>query len=122
MRYLVGELGIACGRVPERTGVWLPATQIKPERKICAIGVRVAQRTTLHGFGLNVSPALDDFENIIPCGIEDAPVTSIAAELGAAPSLIEVGEGLLPYLAELFSFESCIASPELAELSNQRAG
>jgi lipoyl(octanoyl) transferase len=76
------ELGLEVGRVEGRSGVWLPAGGGKPARKIAAIGVRVSRATTLHGFALNCDCDLGAFERIVPCGITDAGVTSITAELG----------------------------------------
>lgn len=112
---LLAGYGLTTGRVSERTGVWLPATSTRPERKIAAIGVRVAKRTTMHGFALNLDPDLSYFGRIIPCGIDDAGVTSVAAELGSAPSLVEAGKDLEPHLAELLSFRPYQSSPGLAE-------
>jgi lipoyl(octanoyl) transferase len=103
IRVLAGY-GIATGRVAGRTGVWLSATPTRPERKIAAIGVRVAKRTTMHGFALNVDPDLSWFGRIVPCGIDDAGVTSISAELGSAPPLTQVARDLEPPLAELLAF------------------
>ncbi len=76
------ELGLQVGRVDGRSGVWLPPAQERPARKLAAIGVRVARATTLHGFALNCDCDLDAFTPIIPCGIADAGVTSLSAELG----------------------------------------
>ncbi len=102
---VLAPLGIAGERVEGRTGVWLPAASGRPERKICAIGIRVARMTTMHGFALNVdADATGPFGNIVPCGIEDAGVTSIAEELGGAPSLVEVAAALEPHLARELSF------------------
>lgn len=142
---VLAQYGIMAGRVPGRTGVWLPADdpdfvapvatgphhaksvertghftpgalqiasvegqtaavpspgrQGRPERKICAIGIRVTRRTTMHGFALNISNDSAGFDNIVPCGIADATVTSMADELdGPAPSLLEVAERLEPLL------------------------
>jgi lipoyl(octanoyl) transferase len=75
-------LGLDVGRVDGRSGVWLPAGDGKPARKVAAIGVRVSRATTLHGFALNCNCDLDAFERIVPCGITDAGVTSISTELG----------------------------------------
>jgi lipoyl(octanoyl) transferase len=75
-------LGLQVGRVDGRSGVWLPAGGGRPARKIAAIGVRVSRATTLHGFALNCDCDLNAFERIVPCGITDAGVTSISAELG----------------------------------------
>jgi lipoyl(octanoyl) transferase len=75
-------LGLPAGRVDGRSGVWLSADGGRPARKVAAIGVRVSRATTLHGFALNCDCDLNPFERIVPCGITDAGVTSIAAELG----------------------------------------
>lgn len=75
-------LGLRAGRVDGRSGVWLPADGSRPERKVAAIGVRVARGVTLHGFALNCDCDLTAFGGIIPCGISDAGVTSLTAELG----------------------------------------
>ncbi|RBY79319.1 lipoate-protein ligase B [Blastococcus sp. TF02-09] len=80
------RLGVAAGRVEGRSGVWLPADEpgrgTRAERKIAAIGIRVARGVTMHGFALNCDPDLGAFGAIVPCGIPDADVTSLAAELG----------------------------------------
>ena len=112
IRVLAGY-GIATGRVPGRTGVWLSADSTRPERKIAAIGVRVAKRTTMHGFALDVDPDLGWFGRIVPCGIDDAGVTSIGAELGSAPSLAQVARDLEPGLAELLTFGPYEPAPDL---------
>ncbi len=103
---LLAEFGVASGRVEGRTGVWLRATGRRPERKIAAIGIRVSRQTTMHGFALNISGALDRFDNIVPCGIEDAGVTSLEQEIqGDPPSLVDVARRLEPHLTELLAFE-----------------
>ena len=76
------DLGLQAGRVAGRSGVWLPAAGGKPERKVAAIGVRIAKGVTMHGFALNCDPDLAGFDRIVPCGIADAGVTSLTAELG----------------------------------------
>jgi len=93
------ELGLATTRVEGRSGVWV--VDEKGERKIAAIGIRVARGVTMHGFALNVEPDLSPFEAIIPCGIEDAAVTSLAIELGRSISIDEV----LP-IVEKYMYES----------------
>jgi lipoyl(octanoyl) transferase len=93
------ELGLITTRVEGRSGVWV--VDEKGERKIAAIGIRVARGVTMHGFALNVEPDLSPFEAIIPCGIEDAAVTSLAIELGRSISVDEV----LP-VVEKFMYES----------------
>jgi lipoyl(octanoyl) transferase len=81
-------LGVTAGRVEGRSGVWLPADEPgqghRPERKVAAIGIRVARGVTMHGFALNCDPDLGAFGAIVPCGIPDAGVTSLSAELGRA--------------------------------------
>ena len=76
------ELGLETVRVPGRSGVWVPADETRPQRKVGAIGVRVSRATTLHGFALNCDCDLAAFSAIVPCGIADAGVTSLTAELG----------------------------------------
>ena len=93
------ELGLAVTRVEGRSGVWV--VDSKGERKIAAIGIRVARGVTMHGFALNVEPDLSAFETIIPCGIKDATVTSLAIELGRSISIDEV----LP-VVEKYMYES----------------
>jgi lipoyl(octanoyl) transferase len=91
-------------RVPGRTGVWLPADGRGPERKIAAIGVRVADGVTLHGFALNCDADLSYFDRIVPCGISDAGVTSLTRELERDVTVGEVlalVEEHLPGLVEL---------------------
>lgn len=75
-------LGLRTGRVGGRSGVWVPADDVRPARKIGAIGIRVARGTTLHGFALNCDCDLGAFGSIVPCGIADAGVTSLTEELG----------------------------------------
>jgi lipoyl(octanoyl) transferase len=76
------DFGVDAGRVDGRSGVWLPADGARPARKIAAIGIRVARGTTLHGFALNCDCDLQAYSTIVPCGISDAGVTSLTAELG----------------------------------------
>src|SRR3954465_3902899 len=79
-------LGVATERVEGRSGVWVRADEPehghRPDRKVAAIGVRVAKGVTMHGFALNCDPDMTAFANMIPCGIVDAGATSLTAELG----------------------------------------
>ena len=79
---MLAEYGLTTGRIRGRSGVWLAADGRRLERKIAAIGVRVATGTTMHGFALNVDPDLRSFDRIIPCGFTDVGVTSMTTELG----------------------------------------
>ncbi|AXE39259.1 lipoyl(octanoyl) transferase LipB [Acidipropionibacterium virtanenii] len=122
---LLAGYGLRCGRVPGRTGVWFPSDGHGPERKICAIGIRVSRQTALHGFALNIDPDTAGFDNIIPCGIADADVTTVARELrrvhGPAtpvPSLVEVAHRLEPVLAELLAFGPYTMSPDIPRRSH----
>ena len=84
------RLGVHTGRVEGRSGVWLAADDRGPERKIAAIGIRVQRSVTMHGFEINCDPDLAAFDKIIPCGIRDAGVTSLSAELDRDVTVAEV--------------------------------
>ena len=92
------ELGLSTGRVAGRSGVWTP----DGARKVAAIGIRVARRVTMHGFALNCDPDLTAYARIIPCGISDATVTSLSAELGRhvpTPEVLPLLAAALPALS-----------------------
>ncbi|MFC3298932.1 lipoyl(octanoyl) transferase LipB [Arthrobacter agilis] len=76
------ELDIEGIRIEGRSGVWLAASNSRPARKIAAIGIRVKNRVTMHGFAVNCSNDLAPFQQIVPCGISDAGVTTISEEIG----------------------------------------
>ena len=90
------EFGIRAERYCERSGVWI--RDEKGDRKIAAIGLRVAKGVTMHGFALNVNPDLSAYAKIIPCGIADAKVTSLSAELGRDITTSEVMPILKRYI------------------------
>src|SRR4051794_2641892 len=106
------ELGVTVGRVAGRSGAWLPADGFRPERKIAAIGIRVAQGVTMHGFSLNCASDLGGFGQIVPCGIPDAGVTSLSAELGRDVTVAEV----VPLV------EDALRRADLAGYGTQRGG
>ena len=93
------DLGIAALRVEGRSGVWI--RDDKGDRKIAAIGIRVAKGVSMHGFALNVNPDLAAFSQIVPCGIADADVTSLEVELARPITIEEVAP-----LVERHVFES----------------
>ena len=114
----------AAGRIQGRSGVWLPADGRRPERKIAAIGVRVQAGVTMHGFALNCEPDLTAFDRIVPCGITDAGVSSLAVELGRSVPVSEVLdatadavtaalEGALPVAEHVVSRATTLAGLDL---------
>ena len=108
------ELGLTtAARVKGRSGVWLPAGEQRQERKIAAIGVRVAQGATMHGFALNCDPDLTWFDRIVPCGISDAGVTSLSAELGRDVTVAEVAGPVRRHLDDLLSWREYERTPDL---------
>ncbi|TYC98580.1 lipoyl(octanoyl) transferase LipB [Arthrobacter echini] len=84
------HFGLAGVRIDGRSGVWMAETADAPARKIAAIGIRVKNRVTMHGFALNCSNDLAPFQQIVPCGISDAGVTTISAETGRTISPVDV--------------------------------
>ena len=86
--HVCADLGVTAIRIEGRSGVWIQDG--RGDRKIAAIGIRVAKGTTMHGFALNVNPDLAAFGQIVPCGIADADVTSLEIELGRSITIEEV--------------------------------
>jgi lipoyl(octanoyl) transferase len=104
------DLGLpGTGRVEGRSGVWLPAGDqdgaVRPERKIAAIGIRVASGVTMHGVAMNISNSLAGFHKIVPCGISDAGVATFELETGRATPLAQVAAALRTRLTELLSWQ-----------------
>ena len=93
---VLAEFGITAGRLSGYTGVWIG------DRKIAAIGVKVSQGVTTHGFALNVSTDLSLFTHILACGIPDKGVTSMAVELGSAPPMRAVEDAVVARFSERF--------------------
>jgi lipoyl(octanoyl) transferase len=108
------SLGLQTGRVEGRSGVWVPgdldADGGRPARKIAAIGIRVARATTLHGFALNCDCDLDAFSSIVPCGISDAGVTSLTAELGRGVTVDDVAGTVADALRDALDGRTALAS------------
>jgi len=105
------ELGLTAMQIEGRSGAWVAADDRGPARKVAAIGVRVAQRVTLHGFALNCNPDLSWFDRIVPCGISDAGVTSLSRELGREITVADALPVVESHLAGL------LAAPDLENLS-----
>ena len=97
------EYGIIAQRMEGQTGVWLGVGSIEA-RKICAMGVKSSRWVTMHGLGFNVNSDLRYFDHIIPCGISDKSVTSMAFELGEEVDMKELSNKLLVNMANLFEF------------------
>jgi lipoyl(octanoyl) transferase len=93
------EFGVQAGRVEGRSGVWLHADGGRPDRKVGAIGIRVARGVTMHGFALNCDCDLSWFDRIVPCGISDAAVTSLSAEAGRTVTVADALEPVERHLA-----------------------
>ena len=98
------EYGIPGERMQGLTGVWIDKESANP-RKICAFGVRCSRWVTMHGFAFNINTNMAYFKNIIPCGISDKAVTSLASELGREVLMSEVKEKLKAHLAAVFGFK-----------------
>jgi lipoyl(octanoyl) transferase len=106
------DLGLDTARVPGRSGVWLRADVGRPERKIAALGIRVSQGVTMHGFALNCDVDLSWYDRFVPCGIDDAGVTSLTAELGHAVTVYDVLPGVRRHLTELLAWAPYDPTPD----------
>jgi lipoyl(octanoyl) transferase len=104
------ELGLETQRIAGRSGVWVGADERGPARKVAAIGIRVAQGVTMHGFALNCDANLDWYSRIIPCGIADAGVTSLTAELGRTITVAEVSPVVERHLPTILATERSLVA------------
>jgi len=103
---VVHGLGITgAGRVEGRSGVWLPADDRGPERKIAALGIRVSRGVTMHGFALNCDVDLGWYDRFVPCGIADAGVTSLSTELGRDVTVHDVLPSVEEHLTDLLAWD-----------------
>ncbi|MPZ60860.1 MAG: lipoyl(octanoyl) transferase LipB [Propionibacteriales bacterium] len=110
---ICADVGVKTGRVHGRSGVWLPADDRGPERKVGAIGIRVSRGVTMHGFSLNANCDLGWYKTIVPCGIEDAGVTSLSAEAGREVTVKEVLSLARKHLTRLLDWSPYDRSPDL---------
>jgi len=110
------DFGVTTARVPGRTGVWLraddPAVGTRPERKIAALGIRVRARTAMHGFSLNCNVDLGWYDRFVPCGIDDAGVTSLSRELGRDVTVADVLPSVEKHLGELLAWTPYTPTPD----------
>ncbi len=104
--------GVETARVPGRSGVWLRATPERPERKIGAIGIRVSRGVTMHGIALNCDVDMSWYDRFVPCGISDAGVTSLSAELGRDVPVTEVLPVLQRELERMLRWEDYTPTPD----------
>jgi lipoyl(octanoyl) transferase len=100
------EFGVDTTRVDGRSGVWLRGAPGQPDRKVAAIGIRVARGVTMHGFALNCDCDLSWFERIVPCGIPDATVTSLSAESGSLVTVEAAAHVVERHLADVLGRRS----------------
>ena len=114
----LADYGVVAGRIEGLTGVWLDYVEQKNPRKICAMGVKASRWVTMHGFALNINTNLHYFSHIVPCGIPDKAVTSLAQELGEPQKIEEVEERLLEHLADIFEMKLVFQRPvdQIAEV------
>jgi lipoyl(octanoyl) transferase len=98
----LAEYGLDAGRIEGLTGVWLGYKTGEVPRKICAIGVRTSRWVTMHGFAFNINTDLQYFNYIVPCGIKDKAVTSLAKEMGHEVDIKEVEEKLKRHFETVF--------------------
>ena len=102
----LADYGLKAGRIEGLTGVWLGDDLANgPARKICAMGVKASRWVTMHGFALNINTDLGYFNHIVPCGITDKTVTSMAVELGYEVPLNEVMTHVWQHMAHLFEMK-----------------
>jgi lipoyl(octanoyl) transferase len=106
------DLGVTTARVPGRSGVWIAADSRGPERKVAALGIRVSRGVTMHGFALNCDVDLGWYDRFVPCGISDAGVTSLSAELGRDVTPREVVPLVERHVAELLAWAPYTPTPD----------
>ncbi len=113
------DLGLATRRITGRSGVWVPGDDRRPDRKVAAIGVRVARGVTMHGFALNCDPDLAAFDRIVPCGLTDAGVTSLSLELGRTVSVQDARPTVMRRLQEGLDGHIPVVADDIAPLSER---
>jgi len=105
-----GDYGVVAGRIDGLTGVWIDADQGLGARKIAALGVKSSRWVTMHGFAFNLNTDLTFFDLIVPCGIGDRGVTSLARECGQPIDEERAAQRVLHHLTELFGWNLEYAS------------
>ena len=126
------DFGVAATRVEGRSGVWVSGPSGGPavaagggaDRKVGAIGIRIARGVTMHGFALNCDCDLSWFDRIVPCGIRDATVTTLSAEAGRPVSVADALEVIQPHLADVLGarhWRTVTGTSELMPLTGARS-
>ncbi|WP_235857163.1 lipoyl(octanoyl) transferase LipB [Occultella glacieicola] len=108
---LCADLGVHAERVEGRSGVWIVGVDGGPDRKLAAIGVRVAKGVTMHGVAVNACPDLSAFERIVPCGITGTGVISLTELLGRQVDVTECADLLTPHLARNLAVVRAAVAP-----------
>ncbi|BBG01248.1 MULTISPECIES: lipoyl(octanoyl) transferase LipB [Pseudonocardia] len=117
------DLGLTtAGRVEGRSGVWLPAEGLRPERKVAAIGVRISGGVTQHGFAINCDADLGDFGRIVPCGIADAGVTTLSTELGREITVDDVADAVTTAVLDAIDGRLPVAEHPVARMVDLMSG
>ena len=116
----LADFSVVAGRIAGLTGVWLDHEAQRHPRKICAMGVKTSRWVTMHGLALNVNTDLRYFDYIVPCGIADKAVTSLAAELGREAPLADVASRLQQHLGTLFGMHF-LPMPDPIGISEENA-
>ena len=109
------ELGVVSARVPGRSGVWVaaePRPGGRPERKVAALGIRVSRGVTMHGFAVNCDVDLSWYDRFVPCGISDAGVTSLSAELGRDVTVEAVAPVVERHVRALLAWKPYVPTPD----------
>jgi lipoyl(octanoyl) transferase len=98
---ICADFGVRAVRVEGRSGAWVPGTGGRPDRKVGAVGIRVARGVTMHGIALNCDCDLGWYDRFVPCGISDAGVTSLSAETGQPVPVAAVLDATERHLADV---------------------
>jgi len=113
----LADYNVKAGRIPGLTGVWLDHEVQANPRKIAALGVKTSRWATMHGLAFNINTDLVYFDYIVPCGITDKAVTSLAAETSEKHTMAEVEAKLLTHLAALFGMQLIMKADEPVQMT-----
>ena len=114
------EFGVATERVAGRSGAWVRGDERGPDRKVGAIGARVAKGVTMHGFALNADCDLSWYDRIVPCGIRDAGVTTLSAETGRDITVAQLAPVMTRHLTDVLGYRTWRNVSDVALLAGPR--